>query len=124
VQFRLNHSNQHIYTASYNLHDDRQFQDAYALLKMQDYNLLLSTENYHDFLGFTVHFEGKFKPQQIALGARQKASDYEPKLYFEVLHGLRSQAPTAYALWQMLESFAPFEYQWYASMNLNAEKEV
>ncbi len=123
VQFRLNGSDKHIYTASYDLKNDKQYGDCYDLLKMKQYGLLVMTDNGHDFLQFDVDFAGDFNPHAIIHGARELGSSYEPQLFSEVLSGLYSQGRTPSDLWQFLEQMAPYEKKWYGAMQLGVTKE-
>ncbi len=123
VQFRLNGSDNHIFTASYDLKNDKQYADCYDLLAMKQYGLLVMTDNGHDFLQFDVDLKCDFNPHAIIHGARELGSDYDPKIFSEVSFGLSAQGETPAELWQFLEKMAPFEKQWYASMQLGVTKE-
>ncbi|GEM_PF-2601334 len=122
VQFRLNGSDRHIYTASYDLGNDKQYSDCHDLLAMKQYGLLAATNNVHDFLQFDVNFEGPFDPQAVLRGARDLGTDYGPMLFSEVSYGLSMQGDSPAALWDFLEGIAPAEYRWYARMRLQSEK--
>ena len=122
VQFRLNGSNKHIYTASYDLHNEKHYSDCFDLLAMEKYALLVVTENAHDFLEFKPKFDAAFKPQAMINGAKTLATDYDPGLFLEVSHAITSQGTTPEALWKFLGEMAPFEKSWYASMQLGATK--
>lgn len=122
VQFRLNKSNEHIYTTSYNLRDERQFEDCFELLNMHDYGLLVASKNVHEFLKFDTTFKASFNPQNILIGARDRATDYTPGDFLEITHALQSQAATPAKLWKVFDTMAPFDQQWYASMEMNAQK--
>jgi len=123
VQFRLNGSDEHIYTASYDLKNDKQYGDCYDLLAMKQYGLLMLTNNGHDFLQFDANIELDFNPQAMIHGARELGSDYEPMLFSEVSYGLSTQGETPAALWRYLEKIAPLDKKWYASMQLGATRE-
>ena len=122
VQFRLNGSDKHIYTASYDLHNEKHYNDCFDLLEMKKYGLLIVTDNAHDFIEFKPVFKADFKPQAMLHGAKELATDYEPGLYMEVAHALSSQGQTPAELWKFLEKMAPFEKSWYGSMQLGATK--
>lgn len=124
VQFRLNGSDEHIYTASYDLKNDKQYSDCYDLLAMKQYGLLVLTNNGHDFLQFDADIELDFNPQAMIHGARELGTDYEPLLFSEVSYGLSTQGETPAALWRFLEQVAPLDKKWYASMQLGATKEA
>jgi len=123
VQFRLNGSDEHIYTASYDLKNDKQYGDCYDLLAMKQYGLLVLTDNGHDFMQFDANVELDFNPQAIIHGARELGSDYSPMLFSEVSYGLSTQGETPAELWRFLEQMAPVETRWYAAMQLGATKE-
>lgn len=122
VQFRLNGSDRHIYTASYDLKNDKQYSDCFDLLKMTQYGLLIATDKLHTFMQFDVNFVGTFNPQQVLHGAREKGTDYDPMLFGEVSHGLMMQADTPAGLWAYFEKIAPALHRWYASMTIEAEQ--
>ncbi len=122
VQIRLNGSDSHIHTAAYDLNNDKQFSDCHALLAMKQYGLLVATETRHAFLQFDTRFSGDFDPQEVLSEARAKATDYDPILFSEIAYGLTMQAGSPAALWDYLESVAPFKHQWYAAMAMQAEK--
>jgi hypothetical protein len=122
VQFRLNGSDSHIYTATYDLNNDKQFSDCHALLAMRQYGLLVASETHHAFLQFDTRFDGEFDPQEILSAAREKATDYAPVLFSEIAYGLTMQANSPAALWDYFESVTPFKHQWYAAMAMQAEK--
>jgi len=122
VQFRLNGSDKHIYTASYDLNNEKHYNDCFDLLEMRKYGLLIVTDNAHDFLEFQPVFKADFRPQSMIHGAKELASDYDPGLFMEVAHALSSQGQTPAELWKFLEQMAPFEKSWYGSMQLGATK--
>ena len=122
VQFRLNGSEKHIYTASYDLHNEKHYNDCFDLLEMKKYGLLIVTDNAHDFIEFKPVFKADFRPQAMLHGAKELASDYEPGLFMEVAHALSSQGQTPAELWTFLEKMAPFEKSWYGSMQLGSTK--
>ncbi|MDA3947075.1 MAG: hypothetical protein PF439_10405 [Helicobacteraceae bacterium] len=123
VQFRLNNSDKHIFTASYDLKNDKQYGDCYDLLAMKQYGLLVMTDNGHDFLQFDVDFEGDFNPHAMIHGARELGSKYDPKVFSEVSFGLSTQGGTPTDLWHFLAQTAPIEKKWYGAMQLGATKE-
>ena len=122
VQFRLNKSAAHIYTATYNLIDERQYKDCSELLLMQSYGLLIASGNVHEILKFDAQFEAPFNPINIIAGAKERATDYVPGDFLEVTYALQSQAATPAELWNVFDTMAPFDKNWYASMRMNAEK--
>lgn len=122
VQLRLNGSDRHIYTVSYDLHNDKQYSDCHALLSMTQYGLLIATNDVHTFLQFDTNFVGTFNPQQVIKEARALATDYDPLLFSEVTYGLTMQADTPAHLWEYLETLAPALHRWYARMQLQSEK--
>ena len=122
VQFRLNGSDKHIYTVSYDLHNEKHYNDCFDLLAMKKYTLLIATDEAHDFIEFTPVFKADFNPQAMIHGARELASDYEPGLFMEVAHAITSQGSTPVELWKFLEQMAPFEKSWYGAMQLGATK--
>jgi len=122
VQLRLNGSDRHIYTVSYDLHNAKQFSDCHDLLAMTQYGLLVATDGVHTFLQFDTNFAGAFDPQQILAQARAAATDYDPLLFSEVSYALTMQADTPAHLWEYLEKIAPALHRWYARMQLQAEK--
>lgn len=122
VQFRLNGSDAHIYTASYDLGNDKQYSDCFDLLRMTQYGLLVATDSVHDFLQFDVNFEGTFNPQQVLRTTRDQATAYDPLLFSEVSYGLTMQAQSSAALWAYFEQIAPALHRWYASFQLQSEK--
>ncbi len=122
IQFRLNGSDRHIYTASYDLRNDKQYNDCFDLLKMSQYGLLVATQSVHDFVQFDVNFDGGFDPQYIIKGARDLGTGYDPMLFGEVSYGLTMQADSPAALWKYFENITPGEHKWYARMRLQSEK--
>ncbi|WP_345987357.1 hypothetical protein WCX18_09525 [Sulfurimonas sp. HSL1-2] len=122
VQFRLNGSDRHIFTASYDLHNDKQYSDCHDLLAMTQYGLLVATAEVHTFLQFDTNFAAAFNPQQVLAQARSAATDYDPLLFSEVSYGLTMQADTPAHLWEYLETIAPAMHRWYARMQLESEK--
>ncbi len=122
VQFRLNGSDRHIYTASYDLRNDKQYSDCHDLLAMTQYGLLIATEEVHTFLQFDTNFVGTFNPQLLLAQARAAATGYEPLLFSEVSYALTMQADTPAHLWEYLETIAPALHRWYARMQLQSEK--
>ena len=122
VQFRLNGSDKHIYTVSYDLKNDKHYSDCSKLLEMDKYALLLVTDNGHDFVQFEANFEADFKPVAMLHGARELGTNYEPGLFMEVAHGLSSQGQTPAELWSFLDKMAPFDKSWYSAMQLGATK--
>ncbi len=121
VQFRLNGSNARIYTAHYDLANDKQFSDVFDLLAMKQYGLLVCTTDHHDFLQFDVRFEGDFDPRDALDYARRTATDYPPLRFREVVHGLSMQGSSPAALWEFLDAAAPFDKRWYARLTLESE---
>jgi len=122
VQLRLNGSDRHIYTASYDLRNDKQYSDCHELLSMTQYGLLIATQNVHAFLQFDTDFVGMFNPQQILKEARSHATDYNPLLFSEVSYALTMQADTPAGLWAYLEQTAPALHRWYGRMKLQSDK--
>lgn len=122
VQFRLNGSDRHIYTASYDLRNDKQYSDCHDLLSMQQYALLIATNDAHTFLRFDTNFVGTFNPQQVLNEARSHATDYDPTLFGEVAYGLTMQSETPAGLWAYLEKATPALHRWYARLQLQSEK--
>lgn len=123
VQFRLNGSDQHIYTVSYDLRNDTQYSDCFNLLAMKQYGLLVLTDNGHDFIQFDAKAELSFEPQAMVHGARELASEYDPVLATEIAYAISTQGETPADLWAFLEQMAPFEKSWYGGMKLGATKE-
>lgn len=122
VQFRLNQSNKHIFTISYDLKNDKQYEDCFDLLAMENYGLLIATNNAHEILQFGVEFKGDFKPQAMLNGARELASTHSPELFTEISFAISSQGESQEELWQFLNQMAPFEKRWYGAMQLGATK--
>lgn len=122
VQFRLNGSDKHIFTATYDLNNEKHYEDCYDLLAMEEYGLLIVTDNAHDFIQFKPQFKADFKPQAMLHGAKTLCTDYEPGLFLEVSYALTSQGQTPAELWTFLEKMAPFEKSWYGAMQLGATK--
>ncbi len=122
VQFRLNKSNTHIYTTSYNLQDEKQFKDCFELLNMEEYGLLVASVNAHEFLKFGTPFDIPFNPQNILVGAKERATDYVPGDYLEITYALQAQAANSADLWDIFNTMAPLNKNWYASMEMNSEK--
>lgn len=122
VQFRLNGLDKHIYTATYDLKNEKQFSDCHALLAMKQYGLLIATDTHHAFLQFDTRFTGTFDPQEVLAETRAKATGYDPVLFSEIAYGLSMQGSSPAALWDYLESVTPFKHQWYAAMAMQSEK--
>ena len=122
VQLRLGGSDRHVYTVSYDLHNDKQYSDCHDLLAMTQYGLLIATDRVHTFLQFDTNFVGTFNPQQVLGQARAIATDYDPLLFNEVSYGLTMQSDTPAGLWAYLEKIAPALHRWYARLQLQAEK--
>ena len=118
AQVRLNKSPDMIYTASYDLNVEKQFEDCYSLLNMKKYGLLVSSSNIHEFIGFENKFEAEFEPRTVLNHAKKTANDYSHEKYVEASYALKSQARSAADLWTYLNQLAPFEKSWYARMNM------
>jgi len=123
VQIKLNNSDNFIYTVNYNLSDAKQFKDCYELLQMNKFGLLVATNKYHDFLLFETDFDADFKPSNILVGAREKATTDSRELFMEVAYALRSQAKDSKHYAQILQEMAPYDKMFYASMSIDAQKE-
>lgn len=122
VQFRLNGSEDHVFTASYNLKDDRQLSDCSDLLGMEQYSLMIATDRVHSIRHVKMNFTGTFDPKAVLNVARRNATDYDPTLFAEVSHVLTKQGGSPAGLWTYLEETAPARQQWYAQLQLQAEK--
>lgn len=121
VQFRLNRSKETVYTVQYDLKNEKQFSDVWALLEMQRYGLLIATEQVHDFQQFDANFEADFHPRDILAGARGSATDYDTALFDEVAFALRSQTRSEHELWDLLNEMTPFDQQWYGRLKLGRQ---
>ncbi len=121
MQLRLNRSKEMIYTVQYDLKNEKQFSDVWALLEMQRYGLLIATEQVHDFQQFDANFEADFHPRDILAGARSSATDYDPARYEEVAFALRSQTKKEDEFWELLDEMTPFDQHWYARLKLERE---
>lgn len=122
VQFRLNGADRYVYTATYDLANDKQYSDCHDLLGMQQYGLLIANEGVHTILQFDTNFAGTFNPRQVLKEARTNATGYPPILCSEVVYAINSQADSAAGLWTFLENAAPALHRWYARFALQAEK--
>jgi len=122
VQLMLNGLDRHIYTATYDLANDKQYSDCHDLLGMQQYGLLIADENVHTFLQFDTNFVGSFTPRQVIKDARANATEYAPVLASEVAYALSTQADTPSRLWAHLEELTPALHRWYARIQLASEK--
>ena len=122
VQLRLNGSDRHTYTVSYDLRNAKQYSDCHDLLAMTQYGLLIATGAVHTFLQFDTNFVGTFNPQQVLKEAHALATDYDPLLFSEISYGLTMQADTPAGLWAYLETIAPALHRWYTRIQLQAEK--
>jgi len=118
AQVRLNKSPDMIYTASYDLNIEKQFEDCYSLLNMKKYGLLVASNKIHEFIGFKNKFEAEFDPRVVLNYAKETANSYTHEKYVEVSYALKSQARSAADLWTYLNQLAPFEKSWYARMNM------
>jgi hypothetical protein len=117
VQFRFNGSDRHIYTAGYDLHNSRQYEQCEALLKMLDYGLLIATEHAHIYKHFSANFVGTFNPVIVIREARDLATDYDAALCSEVMQGLTIQKASPAELWRYFEQIAPPQHRWYLQVS-------
>jgi len=118
AQVRLNKSPDMIYTATYDLNIEKQFEDCYSLLNMKKYGLLVASNTIHEFIGFENKFEAEFDPRAVLEHAKTTANDYTHEKYVEVSYALKSQARSSADLWTYLNQLAPFEKSWYGRMNM------
>ena len=121
VQIRLNKRNDLIYTAYYNLADERQYNDCHELLNMRNYGICVASENIHDFLSFDAAFEADFDPRNIIAGAKANATEYSPDLTRQIAQIFFTQAATSAELWEQFNTMAPFEKKWYARMRMESK---
>ena len=122
VQVRLNQSDEMIYTATYDLNFEKQYEDCYALLNMKNYGLFVASENIHDFISFTTDFEAKFEPRAVLEYAKNESKNYKPQMFEEISYGLRTQASSPKALWDYLNTLAPFDQSWYGRIKMGKDK--
>lgn len=122
VQLRLNGDDKFIYTTAYDLNISKQYDDCYALLNMKKYGLLIACDDIHDFIALDSKFEADFDPRMVLEHAKAETSKYEPALFAEIYYGINSQVNSKKALWDYLESLAPFEEKWYGRMKINKEQ--
>ncbi len=114
AQFKLNGDDQHIYTFAYNLKNEAQYNDAFSLLKMDQYGLFLASSANHDFLAYKLEFGGDFNPQDVLKGTRDNASEYFEEEFAVVSAMLIHAKMTPRELWDKLEKLTPLENSWYA----------
>ena len=122
VQVRLNQSDEMIYTAVYDLGVEKQYEDCYAILSMKSHGLFVASDDIHEFISFTTDFEAKFEPRVVLQYAKNETKNYTPEMFYEVSHGLRTQASSPKVLWDYLNKLAPYDQSWYGRIQMGKEK--
>jgi hypothetical protein len=118
VQVRLEKSPELIFTVSYDLNVEKQFEDCYSLLNMKKYGLLVGSSSIYEFMSFENVFEAEFDPRIVLNEAKATANDYTHEKFVEVSYAIKSQVRCAAVLWMYLSELAPFEKSWYGRMNM------
>jgi hypothetical protein len=116
VQFRLNGSDSLVFSISLDLMQEREHEIARALLRMQEYGVMLVTEASHRVMEFHANFVGTFNPIVVLEQTVQQADCDDKALCREIYRGIASQFQSASAMWYSFESIAPAHHRWYAKM--------
>lgn len=121
VQLRLNAEDRLIYTATYDLKNEKQYTDCYELLNMERYGLFVASDDIHDFLAFNSDFSADFTPRSVLAYAKEQSSDYGAELFAEVAYAIRSQSSSPRSFWDYLDVLAPYDKKWYGRMQISKE---
>ena len=116
VQFRLNGRDSLVCSMNFDLMQNRECVVAKALLKMQEYGIILVTEELHRAMEFKANFVGTFNPIVVLEETVQRADSDNKALCQEVYSGIASQFKSASDMWYSFESIAPAHHRWYAKM--------
>jgi len=116
VQFRLNGSDDLICSINLDLMQDKEYEIARALLKMQEYDVLLVTDELHRAMEFKANFVGTFNPIVVLEETLQRADSDDRAIGQEVCFGISSQFKSASEMWYSFERIAPAHHRWYAKM--------
>ncbi|WP_345974602.1 hypothetical protein [Sulfurimonas sp. HSL3-7] len=116
VQFRLNGRDSLVCSLNLDLMQDREHAVARALLRMQEYGVMLVTEELHRAMEFKANFVGTFNPIVVLEETVQQADSDDKALCREVYSGIASQFESASDMWYSFESIAPAHHRWYAKM--------
>lgn len=120
VQIRLNNSDEHIYTAVYDLRNDKQYGDCHALLNMRQYGLFIATDTLHDFQVFDTEFDAPFDPRDVIAEARNQSTASDPGTFYAVVQALCGHTDKA-ELWRQFHAIAPADKQWYGRMQMRLQ---
>ncbi len=118
LQIKLNGSEKYIYNAVFNLSDIKQFKDIHAFLNMEKYGLMIATNNIHDFKIFNLNFEADFHPQNILVGARDKADSNNLELFNGIAQSIFSSQKDTGALWKYFKEVTPLKEQYYVHIQM------
>lgn len=121
IRYRLNTNDAFTYTSIYDLTNEKQFNDCYTLLGMEQFGLLVASDDVHDFISFQNRFNGGFNPLNIIVGAKEQATEYTPEQFTAVVHAFYSSAANELGLWNSLESMTPLEHQCYGRMSMQIQ---
>jgi hypothetical protein len=118
VQFKLNGNDNLIFTLSYDLNNPKHYIDAYGLLKMQQYTLIIGTSENHKVVSFTTNFEAKFQPVSILEIAKSNATEYGLELFHQITSFIITTESSQLELWKHFDRIAPLERSWYTRMTM------
>jgi len=118
VQFKLNNLDNFIFTLSYDLKNDKHLVDASGLLRMDNYTLIIATDDEHKILSFTTDFKEEFNPLEVLASARANATEYDLQLFHQLGQFISSYQKTPRDLWKHFDEIAPLERSWYARLQM------
>ena len=121
IQVRLNRRSDKVYTVTFDLNIQKQYDDCFELLNMQKYGLLVASDNIYEFISFNPKFEANFVPVQVLAGAKTKSTSYSPDKLLEISHALRSQVREDHDLWDYLNQLTPLDKSWYGYMKMGKQ---
>lgn len=113
VQIRLNNLDAFIYTAVYDLTNDKHYSDCHALLNMKKYGLFIASDTKHDFLVFDTPFEAFFDPRDVIAEARENATATNAEAFGAAVNALYALKENDTQLWKHFDEIAPFDNRWY-----------
>ena len=118
LQIKLNGSDKYIYNTVYNLSDIKQFEDVHGFLNMHKYGLLIATNNNHEYKIFNLNFKADFHPQNVLMGARDKANCNNLELFNGIAQSIASSQKDLKSLWDYFNEVAPFKEHYYVHINM------
>lgn len=118
MQLRLSHSDEHIYTVRFDLHNPHQFDDANALLSGSNYGVVIASEQEYTIIE-VPHKTYDFKPHDILMQTQALANTSDIDIIERITYAITQEATSIAGLWEHLETIAPLKNQWYASLHID-----